>query len=197
MKYQDLVKTIRKGGVGILPTDTIYGLVGLALAPVTVERIYKLKKRSDGKPFIVLIGSWQDLEKINVEITPDQKKILKKVWPGPVSVVLPCDNPRLAYLHQNKNLAIRWAKNNFLNRLIKKTGPLVAPSANPEGLKPAETITEAKKYFGAEVDFYFANNGKRLTGQSSTLIEIKNGKINILRQGAKTSMRMFAQEEKN
>ncbi|MCX6713857.1 MAG: Sua5/YciO/YrdC/YwlC family protein, partial [Candidatus Vogelbacteria bacterium] len=92
MIAQDIIKIIKRGGVGILHTDTLYGIVGLALAPVTVERIYRLKKRSDGKPFIVLISSWQDLERINVEITPEQKKILKKVWPGPVSVVLPCDN---------------------------------------------------------------------------------------------------------
>jgi len=182
MKTKNIARIIKQGGVGIVPTDTLYGLVGLALAPVTVDRIYRLKKRALGKPFIILISSWQDLERINVEITPEQKKVLRKLWPGPVSAVLPCENPRLDYLHQNKNLAIRWPKNKFLNKLLKKTGPLVAPSANPEGKKPARTITEAKKYFGDRVDFYLSA-GRSLIGRPSTLIDLSSGQMVVLRKG--------------
>jgi L-threonylcarbamoyladenylate synthase len=66
--------------------------------------------------------------------------------------------------------------------LLKKAGPLVAPSANPEGMEPAKTIKEAKEYFGERVDFYI--NGGKLLSPPSTLIEIKNKKIFIKRKGA-------------
>jgi L-threonylcarbamoyladenylate synthase len=63
---------------------------------------------------------------------------------------------------------------------LKKTGPLAAPSANPQGLPPAKTIEEAKNYFGERIDFYL--DAGRMPGKSSKLIEISNGKINILRK---------------
>jgi L-threonylcarbamoyladenylate synthase len=81
-----------------------------------------------------------------------------------------------------KSLAFRLPKKVSLLQLIQKTGPLVAPSANPEKQKPAENITELKKYFGKEVDFYVQGKVNKL---SSTLVEIKKGGITILRPGAK------------
>ena len=73
-------------------------------------------------------------------------------------------------------------KNKNLFTLIKRVGPLVAPSANPQGLKHAETITQAKKYFGNKIDFYLSGGTK--IGQSSTLVSFKGGQLVILRQGS-------------
>jgi L-threonylcarbamoyladenylate synthase len=169
-KNSQLIKILKRGGIGVLPTDTLYGLVGQAQNPEAVKKIEKLKKRSKGKPFIILISSIKDLEKFKIKLNKETKTILEKVWPGPVSVAF------------SKKIALRFPKNKFLNELIKKTGPLVAPSANPEGLPPAETTTEIKNYFGDQIDF-IVSAGKRLKSQPSTLISIKNNKIEILRYG--------------
>ncbi len=73
-----------------------------------------------------------------------------------------------------------YLKNKKLFSLLQKTGPLVAPSANPQGLTPASNIKEAKKYFGDRVDFYIA--GGTLISKPSTIIKInKNGEIEVLR----------------
>jgi len=69
-----------------------------------------------------------------------------------------------------RDTAFRLPRPKKLVDFLKKTGPLVAPSANPEGLKPAENITQAKKYFGSNVNFYLA--GKTLKSEPSVLIEI-------------------------
>ncbi|MFA6254208.1 MAG: L-threonylcarbamoyladenylate synthase [Candidatus Paceibacterota bacterium] len=173
---------LEAGGVGILPTDTLYGLVGQALDRKAVKRIYELKARKEKNPFIILISSLDDLPKLNIKLDRKIKNFLKTIWPGPVSVVLDCPNKRLNYLHrETKTLAIRLPKSKFLQNLIKQTGPLVAPSANPLGSPPAETIAEAKKYF-PNLDF-IVSVGRKLAGQPSTLIKIKNGKIETLRQG--------------
>ena len=101
---------------------------------------------------------------------------------NPLSV-LDCSQKKFSYLHRGtKTLAFRLPKKENLRKLIQKTGPLLAPSANPEGLTPALTIAEAKKYFGNEVDFY-VNVGK-LNKKPSTLVRIKNGEVEILRQGS-------------
>jgi len=182
IKDKNLIKIIQSGRIGVLPTDTLYGLVGLALNKKTVERIYKVRKRNPKKPCIILISKINDLKLFDIKLGKFEKEFLQKYWPGEVSVILDCKNPKFKYLHRGtKSLAFRLPKNKTLQNLISQTGPLLAPSANPEGLAPALKITEAKKYFGDEVDFY-VNIGK-LNKKPSTLVKIKDDKIEILRQG--------------
>jgi L-threonylcarbamoyladenylate synthase len=179
---KEIVCVLRAGGVGVLPTDTLYGLVGSALNKKAVSRIYQLKKRAPEKPFIILISSPKDLELFNVK--PDEKAsgVLKNVWPGPVSVVLPCNAARLSYLRRKtKGLAFRLPKPAWLRKLLLQTGPLVAPSANWQGMPPAQDIKQAKQYFSNQVDFY-CDAGK-IRGQASALIAITRQGVKILRQG--------------
>ncbi|MDO8601557.1 MAG: L-threonylcarbamoyladenylate synthase [bacterium] len=191
-----IIGILKQGGVAVIPTDTIYGLVGQALNKKTVKQIYRLKRRTPTKPFIILISSLVDLKKFGVHLnsskpTPEGRlsdssttsELLNSFWPGKVSVILPCATMRLRYLHRGTNsLAFRLPKPVWLRNLLKKTGPLVAPSANPEGLKPATTISQAKKYFHNHVDFY-VNGGKKVS-KPSTLISIEKEKVVVLRQGA-------------
>lgn len=180
---EKIVSILKSGGVGVMATDTIYGLVGSALNPKTVERIYRLRQRDKNKPFIILIGSPKDLLPFGINPNFYQKGILKKLWPGKVSVVFPCAKEKFRYLHRGgKTLSFRLPANKGLRDLLTVVGPLVAPSANPQGLKPASDIKEAKMYFGTKIDFY--NDNGRLLGQPSTLIQIKNNKVFVLRLGA-------------
>ncbi len=168
----DIVNLLKKGEIGVIPTDTIYGIVGSALNPQTVEKIYKLRKRSKNKPFIILISSLDDLKKFDIKLTKKQEVFLKKLWPNPVSVVLP----------RGKNsLAFRIPKNEKLLELLREVGPLVAPSANFEGEKPAQTLDEAKKYFGDKVDFYI--DGGEIISKPSALIEFSDTGVKVLRPG--------------
>ncbi len=180
----DIVSILKHDGVGVIPTDTLYGIVGSAFSEWAVERIYGIKGRDEGKPFIILISSFSDLKKFGIELNASQKKFLKAVWPGPVSVILPCTQKSFSYLHrEQKSLAFRMPKNAFLEKLLKKTGPLVAPSANPQSKKPAETIQDAQKYFGDKLDFYSGSGAKK--GSPSTIVSFQDGTLKILREGAK------------
>lgn len=180
----DIINTLKNGGVLVMPTDTIYGIVGSALNSETVEKIYKLRKRATDKPFIILTFDLNDLNHFNIVLSNEQKNFLKKNWPNPVSVVLPCNDEKFSYLHRGtKTLAFRMPKGEWLRNLLKQTGPLVAPSANFEGEKPAENVAEARKYFGDEVDPYI--DGGIIKSTPSTLIRLTdNGSYQILRQGS-------------
>ncbi len=188
MKQHSIQHTLKQGGIGVLLTDTIYGLVGKALNEKAVERIYKVKGRKPTKPLIILIASLTDLKKFKVrpEVLRTYKHILTEVWPGPVSIILPVEKSaqkKLRYLHRGTNtLAFRMPKKVILRTLLKNTGPLVAPSANPEGLSPAETVKEAQHYFGEKVDFYLS--GGRKKGSPSTLISLATPTPQVLREGA-------------
>lgn len=179
----NLAELIKDGAIGVLPTDTLYGLVGSALSEEAVRKIHRIKDRSAGKPFIILIGSLEDLDVFGIKIGQKEKEFLEKIWPGKVSVVLPCPEEKFSYLHRGtKTLALRWPEKKNLTDLLEETGPLAAPSANPKGSMFAENIDEAKNYFGDQVDFYV--DGGELNSLPSTLISLENGKVKILREGA-------------
>lgn len=179
-----VAESLKKGGIAVIPTDTIYGIVGSALNPQTVEKIYTLRKRALDKPMIILISSIDDLKKFEIKLTSKQKEFLEQNWPNPLSVILPVKKEKFKYLHRGKNsLAFRMPKNDKLLNILKQIGPLVAPSANFEGEKPAETIEEAKKYFGDKVDLYL--DGGQFVTIPSTIVEvIEDGKVKVLRQGS-------------
>lgn len=169
---KEIIEKIRMGAIAVLPTDTIYGIVGSALRSDVVERIYDLQTRGGKKPMIVLISGIEDLKKFSIVLSSKYSSFLKKIWPAPISVIIPCPEEEYKYLHRGmKTVAFRLPKDEWLRNLLKKTGPLVAPSASPEGLRPAQTIQDAKNYFGERVDLYIDGGVKR--GEPSMLIEIK------------------------
>jgi L-threonylcarbamoyladenylate synthase len=173
---------LKEGAIGVILTDTIYGICGNALNKKTVEKIYKLKKRTPQKPVIILISSLKDLKIFNIKPNQKQKNFLKKIWPSKISVVLPSKSKKFFYLHRGKYaLAFRLPKPSWLLNLIKISGPIIAPSANFEGKKPAKNISQAKKYFKNKV-FYFDKGN--LVSKPSTLIKINNQKIKVLKIGA-------------
>lgn len=182
---QNLIETLKGNGVAVMPTDTIYGLVGSALDVSVVNRIYNIRKRAPEKPCIMLIGDISELEKFYITLSEEQKNKLKEYWSDnsePTSIVLDSEDESFAYLHRGtKTLAFRLPALKELQELLMKTGPLVAPSANPEGLPPAKDITEAKEYFGDSVDLYV--DGGEINGKPSKLIQLhKDGTVSILRE---------------
>jgi L-threonylcarbamoyladenylate synthase len=179
INWKDAAQRLAAGEVGVIPTDTLYGIVGSALKPAAVEKIYDLRRRETGKPMIVLIRDMADLDLFQVRIEPRTKDLLKKVWPGPVSVVVPVAAPELQYLHRGTNsLAVRMPADERLQDLLKVSGPLVAPSANLAGETPAPGIKEAFGYFGDQV-FYV--DGGELHKPASALVDARSEPVKVLR----------------
>lgn len=181
-----VIDLLKKNKIIVYPTDTLYGILGRALSNSVVERIYRVKGRDENKPFIILISSISDLKKFNISdaLIRANGGILERVWPGPVSVILPCISKKFLYLHRGtKSLAFRMPKDKELLRILNTTGPLVAPSANPQGEIPASNIKKARKYFGNKVDGYYGKNKK--AGKPSTIISLVGNKPKIVRQGVK------------
>ncbi|MDO8604661.1 MAG: L-threonylcarbamoyladenylate synthase [bacterium] len=178
---EKIIKILKKGGVGVLLTDTLYGMVSAAENKKAVERIYNIKGRNEKKPLIILISNVSDVERFGVNLDEEARELLGKFWPGAVSVILPCGLKKFEYLHRGtKTLAFRIPNKKSLIDIIKKTGSLVAPSANPEGLPPAKNITEAKRYFGDTVDFY--QSGGNPKTKPSTIVSIIKGEVVIIRK---------------
>lgn len=177
----ELVQTLSAGGVVVMPTDTVYGIVARAGNPTAVNRIYTIRKRNTDKPCIILIGSATDVQKFGVELTDAQREKVSKLWPGPVSISFPCPDDNFTYLHRGtKSLAFRLPSSEDLQSLLREVGPLIAPSANPEGLPVAKNVEIARGYFGDLVDFYL--DGGDLIANPSKLIRLSaDGNEEVLR----------------
>jgi L-threonylcarbamoyladenylate synthase len=177
-------EVLKNDGIIILPTDTIYGVVASVFSKKAVKKIYEIKGRSNNKPFIVLISSYSDLNTLGIKIDENQLNLLKRIWPGKVSVELMHSSKKFSYIrggHNYSGFRMVGKKNKNLFNLIKKVGPIVAPSANKQGEKPSENIREAKNYFSNTVDLY-VNGGSRKINPS-TLVKFENNNFIILRQG--------------
>ena len=136
---KSFVSVIKEGGVAVIRTDTLYGIVGSALDQHVVERIYRIKNRDPLKPVIVLVADYEQIGLLGAAITPALRKELDRYWPGKVSIILPITNGSVDthYIHKGTGgIAFRIPEDADLRKLIKETGPLVAPSANPEGEPP-------------------------------------------------------------
>ena len=181
---EGLVSVLREGGVVVMPTDTIYGIVGKAESRETVNRIYDVRKRAPEKPCIILISDLSDLERFSVSISPIQKEKLKEFWSGAdaISVVLDCPGESLSYLHRGTStLAFRIPHLEPLRALLRHTGPLIAPSANTEKFPQSETVDEARNYFGDLVDLYV--DGGPIIGKASKVVRLHaDGTVDILRE---------------
>lgn len=147
----DIIPILRSGGIGVLRTDTLYGIVASAANESAVERVYYAKGRTPNKPPIILIASPDQLINKYDDRTLER---LNELWPGKNSVILDASDAPLWLVRTGDSLAYRIPDDVKLRELLALTGPLIAPSANPEGKPPAMDIQEAKKYFGDSVDFY-------------------------------------------
>lgn len=176
----EIVRRLEAGGVGLLPSDTIYGLSARALDRGAVERIHALKDRSPGKPMIVLISDIKMLDLLS--ISADQAGLAKDYWPGPLSLEFQApDAP--AWLHRGlKHFAIRLPDYPELRQLIDKVGPLVSTSANIEGQEPVSSVAEARRVFGDKLDFLV--DAGQLDNPPSTLAVVEDGRLKVVRQGA-------------
>lgn len=183
----ELVEQFQNNTIAILRTDTLYGILGRADNPDVVERIYVVKGRDEHKPFIILISDINELNHFGVNITKELAEMLQKYWPGPITFILPVApefQEKFSYLHRGTNaLAFRMPAKDDLCDLIAQTGPLVAPSANPQGFAPAKNIDEARAYFGDTIDVY-VDEGEVSDAAPSTIVRYNETGFEILREGA-------------
>lgn len=173
-----VASSLNDGLIGIIRTDTLYGVLARAADAKAVARVYDLKSRDETKSPIVLIGDVNDLFD---ETGASVRDLLDSVWPGPVSVIVPSVHAPIWIRRDNDSVAYRMPADENLRELLKQTGPLIAPSANPEGESPAMDIQEAQAYFGDAADFY-VDGGQVTDPTPSQLLLVKpDGEVSRLR----------------
>ena len=175
------IQSINQGGIIIFPTDTVYGIGCDPFNEKAVKKIYEIKSRDISKPFPVLVYSKEIAEKI-VLFDEFTEKIVEKFWPGPLTIILKLIDKRLKKsLNLNEKIAIRVPNNKCTLELLKKCNFLVGTSANISGHTSFTNPDEGlKTIHNFDV---FVDGGKITNSEESTIIEIENGEIKIIREG--------------
>lgn len=178
LQSAELIRLLRTGAVGVLPTDTLYGLVCRAADQVAVARLYGLKSR-EHKPGTVIAANIDQIAALGIKAR--YLKAVEQFWPNPISIEIP---HQVDYLNQaTGRQGFRIPADVQLRQLLEQTGPLQTTSANLPGEPPAATIDEARRYFGDQVDFY-VEGGDLSANEPSTLIRIVDDAIEVIREGA-------------
>ena len=175
---------INQGGVVIFPTDTVYGIGCDPYNKVSIEKIYKIKSRDIIKSVPVLTYSIETAERI-AQFDQLAKKIVKKFWPGPLTIILKVTDEKIKKsLNLENKIAIRVPNHKCTLELLKKCNYLVGTSANISGDLPHTNPEEClKKMQNYDV---FVDGGIITSNGESTIIEIENEEIKIIREGSLT-----------
>jgi len=179
---QTAAQTVKKGGVIVYPTDTVYGLGCNPFDQEAVTRIFKIKGERT-KPLPILASNINEVEKI-AHVTEKTQKLAKKFWPGPLTMVL-LKKPLLPEIVTCKldSVAMRVPNHDVALELIRLSGGLlIGTSANKTGEKPPRTASEAVEQIGEEVDLIL-DGGPTPLGASSTIIDLTTETPRILRHG--------------
>ena len=173
---------IEKGGIVIFPTDTVYGIGCNPYNIDSIKRIYEIKSREKIKSLPVLAYSVDIVKKI-VVIDNFTEKIIQKYWPGPLTLILELKDQKLKEsLNLQNKIAIRIPDSKCTLKLLEKCGLIVGTSANISGntsyTNPDDCMKNVKNYD------VFLNGGTITSKGESTIIEIENKKIKIIREGA-------------
>ena len=175
-------QVVRKGGLVVYPTETVYGLGCNPFNVEAVKRIFKAKGER-GKPLPILASSFKHIEKI-ASVSQEGEKIAKKFWPGPLTLVFPkkLALPDIVTCNLD-SVGVRIPKHDVALQLIGlSNGLLVGTSANRTGEKPPQTVQEAARQLKEEVDVIL-DGGSTTLGKPSTVADLTSKKPRILREG--------------
>lgn len=187
---QDVIDRLQKGGVVVLPTETVYGLAANALSEDAVRSIFSIKERPLNDPLIVhvLDATWIDRYAVCDEYYDRVKKVTSHFWPGPLTIILPKRDVIPGIVSAgHSTIALRCPEHPIFREILQSLQlPLAAPSANPFGYISPTTADQVRSTLGDKVDL-IVDGGNCRVGLESTIVDITSHIPKILRPGAVTA----------
>ena len=169
---------LTNGSVIIYPTDTVWGIGCDPFNQKSVDTLFSLKgKKEDG--LSILINDEKLISNYCLTTSKD-RELIRKLLPGPVTLILKSKVEFAKGVTRNGNVAIR-IPNNITSLSLVKRNPIITTSANKHGYNVVKNIEEAKKIFGKSCIYL---SGEKPTGVESTIIDLTYNKPKIVRIGA-------------
>lgn len=182
---EEFEEILHNGGALVLPTETVYGIFTKALDETAVNHVYQLKKRPRDKAMNLNVADYQTILEFSKEQPSYLKDLFEAFLPGPLTIILKANDKVPAWINSGKStVGFRLPNHPLTADLIKKTGPLIGPSANISGNESGKEFASILAAFDHEVAGY--EDDQAITGQDSTIVDLSGEKAKILRQGALT-----------
>jgi len=175
-------QALKAGWTGIIPTDTVYGIAGLATDPHAVSRILEIKERPPDKPLPVQADSLQSAARLASFKDPVAAALARDFWPGGLTLVLERRGRLELPFQDGDTIGIRIPASAFCRALARAAGYLVVPSANPPGTASPVEPSDIDRGVVDAADF-LVDCGPCPGGVESTVVSLVGG-IEVLREGA-------------
>jgi L-threonylcarbamoyladenylate synthase len=185
----DIAATLDSGGLVCVPVNGSYRILADLEDSSAVMSLLQTKRRAGAAPSLVFIDDKKMLHKVVGDIDPAVKPLYNNFWPGPLTIRFDVnkDLPRKVQkelVKANGRVGVRVPEDGYVRKIVGQVGrPLLVTSANRSN-KPGESSrAQVRQNFGRGVA-YFVDAGDLRDGKSSTIVEVKNGNVEIVRQGA-------------
>lgn len=176
----EAAEAISRGGVVVLPTDTVYGLAADAASAEAVDRIFALKGRPSDKSLQLLVPAENWLERLG-KPSEGARLLARRYWPGPLTIIVRASAQAPVQVISESTIGLRVPAHQLTAELLRRTGPLAATSANRSGEATPQDVESIRSIFGDGVDVYI--DGGRIEGTASTVVDASGSEIVIVREG--------------
>lgn len=180
----EAASVIFSGGIVAFPTETFYALGARYNDQNTLARLYEIKRRSRDKALPLILGNVGQIPLVALSLNPAAEKLIGIFWPGPLTILVPAlpSLPELITGGTGK-AAVRIPGKSFALDLAQALPfPITSTSANISGAPPADNPADIVRYFGDGIDLLI-DGGKTPGGRPSTIIDILDRDIKIIREG--------------
>jgi len=178
-------EVIKDGGIIAYPTESSYALGVDPANPEAVKRLFCLKGRPESVAMPLIAGVMADVRNVTKEISALGNRLIKKFWPGPLTLIFEAadDIPRLL-MGDKGGIGIRISAYPLCKMLTGALGgPLTSTSANSTGNPPALEAKEIEAYFSGRIELIL-DGGRLAEGPASTVVDVRGERPVILREGA-------------
>lgn len=174
-KIDKAAQAIIRGGIVAVPTETVYGLAANARDQKALKRLYDVKGRQETKPFTIQISDLSQLKLYKRSLRPEEDALLKRFWPGPLTVILETDNGKVG---------LRMPDNKVTLSIIRQARvPLAVTSANISGKEAAVSAQDVMRVFDTKIEM-IVDDQMPAGGIESTVLDCSMNPFKIVRNGA-------------
>ena len=178
-------RVIRAGGVAAVPTDTLYGLAADPFNAAAVKKLFRIKRRPENMPILLLVDSLQRMENLVARTPEGFRSLAARFWPGPLTMILPArPGVPCAVTAGSGTVAVRLPRSALIRSLVRLARrPLTGTSANLSGRAGGRSADEADRQLGALLDLLL-DAGPAKRALPSTIVDLSGRAPRVVRSGA-------------
>jgi len=176
LSVDEFIKLEKKdlaGKIVCFPTDTVYGIGALYNDNKAIAKIYEMKNRPLNKPLANLCSNINQILDLGINIPTNVRDIIDRSWPGALTIIFAYEQGKISFRMPDSIVALK---------IIDKFSIMTTTSVNESGEKELNSYSDIEKQFGNIIDYYISDE-HHLTNVASTVIDVSDEVIKIVRQG--------------